>query len=358
MKAHLVGRANAGARDLVGMTLTRDVRGPAGERAFAKGQVVHEGDLPALLALGWDELHVIEREPGELHEDEAGRRLARAVAGDGMETAGGGQRGTAVGAVAGGHWPIAATVRGVLHVDVERLERANSIEGICIYTLYDGQVVEPGEIVARAKITPFVIDARRVEEAERIVGESGQLVAVHEFRAASVGAVVLETLGERALGRFRDALTAKVSWFGARFMEPAFVAPSGAAIAQAIEGFVRDGADVVIIAGAKAMDPIDPAFLALERLGVRLERFGAPAHPGSLFWVARLDDVPLLGMPSCGLFSRATVFDLVLPRVLTGERVGRAELAALGHGGLITKDTAFRFPRYRDARARGDIEVD
>jgi len=86
-----------------------------------------------------------------------------------------------------------------------------------------------------------------------------------------------------------------------------------------------------------------------------MERHGVPAHPGSLFWLAYLADVPLLGMPACGLFSQATVFDLVLPRVLAGERVGRAWLAELGHGGFLTRDMAFRFPPYRPAAGRGEV---
>lgn len=355
MKAHLVRRAGATQRDLDGMTLTRDVRGPAGERAFAKGQVIGAGDVPALLALEWDELHVVEREPHEMQEDEAGLRLANAAAGIGVPRADHQRNGAAVGAVSGGHWPVVATRRGLLRVDVERLARANCIEGICIYTLFDGQIVDAGEAVARAKITPFVIDSRNVEEAERIASEGGGLVRVRDFRPALVAAVVQETLGERALIRFRDALAEKVAWFGARLMEPAFVAPSDAALSSTLEKVVGDGAEVVIIAGAKAMDPLDPAFGALAQLGVELESFGVPAHPGSLFWTARLGDVPVLGMPSCGLFSRATSFDLVLPRVLAGERVGPAELASFGHGGLITKDTAFRFPRYRDATPRGEM---
>lgn len=358
MKAHLVRRSEAAPHDLVGMTLTRDIRGGAGERAFAKGHVVVDSDVARLLALDWEELHLVEREPGELQEDEAGQRLAVAAAGTGVSREDDESSGTAVGTVSGGHWPITATRRGLLRVDVGRLARANRIEGVCIYTLYDGQIVDVGETVARAKITPFVIDARNVEEAERIAREVGGLVRVREFRPMVVAAVVQETLGERALGRFRDALAEKVSWFGARLLEPAFVTPTDAALAAATEKVVREGAQLVIIAGAKAMDPLDPAFGALERLGVQVEHFGVPAHPGSLLWTARLGNVPVLGMPSCGLFSRATSFDLVLPRILAGEQVGPEELAALGHGGLITRDTAFRFPRYREARARGEMDAE
>jgi molybdopterin biosynthesis enzyme len=357
MKAHLVRKAEVAPRDLAGMALTRDIRGPAGERAFAKGHVLREDDVPALLALDWEELHVVEREAGEIEEDEAGRRLANAAAGAGISLDDDDSSGTKVGSVSGGHWPITAVHRGLLRVDVERLVEANRIDGICIYTLYDGQVVDAGETVARAKITPFVIDERNVEQVERIAREAGGLVRVRRFRPAAVAAVVQESLGERALDRFRDALAEKIAWFGARLMELEFVAASGSALAGAIEKVAGDGAEVVIIAGAKAMDPLDPAFGALEELGVQVDNFGVPAHPGSLFWTARLGEIPVLGMPSCGLFSRATSFDLVLPRVLAGERIGPAELATFGHGGLITKDTAFRFPRYREATVRGEMEA-
>jgi hypothetical protein len=340
------------------MTLTRDVRGPSGERAFGKGHIVSAGDAEALLALDWEKLNVVEREPGEIQEDEAGRRLAIAAAGGGVASEGDeSSGGAAVGNVSGGHWPITATRRGLLRVDVERLERANCIDGICIYTLYDGQIVDAGETIARAKITPFVIDEHNVEEVELIARDGGALVRVLAFRALRIPAVVLEPLGERALGRFRDTLAEKLAWFGAELMEPAFVEASDSALADAVQHAVEEGAEVVIIAGAKAMDPLDPAFGALENLGVRLDRFGIPAHPGSLFWTARLGEVPVLGMPSCGLFSRATSFDLVLPRVLAGAGMDSSELAALAHGGLITKDTSFRFPRYRDATARGEMEV-
>lgn len=357
MKARVVSRSEAAPKDLVGMTLTRDVNGPSGGRAFGKGHVVRAEDVEKLFALGWDRLHVIEREPGEIQEDEAGRRLAMAAAGIAAAAADESTNGVAVGNVSGGHWPITATRRGLLRVDADRLARANRVDGICIYTLYDGQIVDAGELVARAKITPFIIDERNVVEVERIAREAGGLVRVLAFRPLRVAAVVQETLGERALVRFRDTLAEKVAWFGASLLEPTFAEASDSALAEAVRRAVDEGAEVVIIAGTRAMDPLDPAFGALERLGVRIDRFGIPAHPGSLFWSARLGEVTVLGMPNCGLFSRATSFDLVLPRVLVGEEVGSAELASFAHGGLITKDTSFRFPRYRDAVARGEMEV-
>lgn len=345
MKAHVVRRAGAGAADLAGRILSRDVRDAAGARRFAKGQLVDASDAAHLLALDWAELHVVEPEPGELHEHEAGRRIAAACA----------AAGTSVQSFAGGSWPIAAAQRGILHVDAVRLGRVNAIDGACVYTLYDGQVVDSGEVVARAKITPFVIEAARVEQAEALLREGDGAVYVRGFRPLGVAAVVQETLADRARGRFRAALEEKLGWFGARCLPPRFVPVDDAAVTGAVAAAVGQGAQLVVMAGTRALDPLDPAFVALDRLGARLDRFGVPAHPGSLLWIAHLDGVPILGMPTCGMFAQATSFDLVLPRLLAGEAVGGAELGGLGHGGLLTHDAAFRFPRYRAGAARGAL---
>jgi hypothetical protein len=346
VRARVVTRDAATPRSLAGAVLSHDVHGDPAHPSFAKGRVVRSEDVPALLALPWEELHVIEMEPGDVHEEEAGDRLARAVAGNGCE----------VRAPTGGHWPIAATRRGILDVRVDALRACNEVDGVCAYTLYGGRIAEVGDVVARAKITPFVLAEASVREVERVAAEQGGLVRVRPFLPTRVGAVVQESLGTRAMDRFRDALAEKIAWFGSELLEPVFVPTGAEPIAAALRGLADRGARVLLVAGTKAMDALDPAFRALADVGAPIERHGVPAHPGSLFWLARMDDVPILGMPSCGLFSQATVFDLVLPRVLAGECVGRAELADLGHGGLLTKELAFRFPPYRAARARGEVE--
>jgi molybdopterin biosynthesis enzyme len=345
VKVHLVTREQRPAQ-LAGLILCHELRGAAGDTVFTKGHVLSDTDIMSLVELPWTELHLIQPEPDEVHEDPAGERMARSSAGDGVE----------VKPMSGGHWPMAATHRGILAVETELLDRTNEIEGVCVYTIYDGQVVEAGEVVARAKITPFVIKESHLAEAEVIASEAGGLVRVRAFKPMKVGAVVQETLGERAMERFREALGEKVGWFGSEMVDPRFVKPKEDAIAGALEELVKGKADVIALAGTKAMDPLDPAFRALTRLGVPLERYGVPAHPGSLFWLAHLDEVPILGMPSCGLFAQATVFDLVLPRVLTGEWISRDDLVKLGHGGLLTREMSFRFPRYRSTKERGAVE--
>ncbi len=346
MIVHRVSRASASPRELVGRVLCHDVRGSDGKLVLRKGAVLRPSHLALLDATPWNGLDLIEMEPDEVHEDVGGRRVAAAAAGSGVEPR----------PLAGGAWPMAASSRGILRVEVEVLRRINSIDGLALYSLYAGQVVEAGETVARAKVIPLVVASADIREAEALAGESEGVVSVRPFLPMRVGAVVQESLGASGMARFRENLEEKVSWFGSELLPPQEVEPSEEVLAGALEALLVQGARLIAMAGVKAMNPLDPAFAALRRLGVELERVGVPAHPGSLFWMARLRDVPILGMPGCGLFSRATVFDLVLPRLLAGERVEGGDLAELGHGGLLTRDMTFRFPPYRPARERGAVE--
>ncbi|MGQ0715192.1 MAG: hypothetical protein ACT4PJ_15945 [Gemmatimonadaceae bacterium] len=346
MRPIVVERAALSPESIGGLVLCQDVRGEGGRPAFAKGRILQADDAPLLMALPWERLHVAAMEAGEIHEDAAGRRIAVAAAGDHVT----------IGSFGGGHWPLTSMARGILDVSADALRHVNSLEGPCVYSAFHGQVVDLGEVVARAKITPFALPETRVREAERIGAEPGGMIRVRPFHPMRIGAVVQETLGERAMTRFKDALSEKVEWLGSALEEPRFVAADPERIGDAITGAIDDGAEVIALAGTKAMDLLDPAFVALERIGATIERHGVPAHPGSLFWLALRDDVPILGMPTCGLFSQATVFDLILPRILTGERIGSAKLAELGHGGLLTRDMSFRFPPYRRSSNRGEVE--
>jgi molybdopterin biosynthesis enzyme len=331
-----------------GQVLAHDVRDAAGRIALPKGRVLTAADAGALPALPWTALHLIGLEPGEVHEADAGERLARASAGPGV----------VVGPLGGGHWPMASAVRGIVQVDVAALDAINAVEGLCVYTLYDGQVVDAAELVARAKIVPLAIARSLVDAGVAIADRSQGVVAVRAFQRTRVAAVVQESLGDRAIARFRAAFAEKLDWLGAEAVEPIFVPADATALARGLRAAEDQGATVIAVAGGKAMDPLDPVFEAVRAVGGRIVRQGVPAHPGSLCWIARTASSTMVGMPSCGLFSRATVFDLLLPRLLIGERLDAGQLSRLGHGGFLTPDMTYRFPPYRDARQRGAIDDD
>ena len=344
MKAEVVRRD--AAESLLGAVLVSDVRDSLSRVVLGRGTLIGDDERIVLDGLSWDALHVVRPENGDVLEMEAGNRLAHAAGGSGVSA----------GDVAGGHWPLVALTRGIVDVRRDALLDVNSSGDLAIYTVTDGQVVECDEVVARVKIIPFVVESRTIDRGVTAASRANGVIAVRPFQPARLGAVVMETLGSSALDRFRRALDEKAAWFGSSVLPHCAAVRNPRSVVAALEGLLALGADVLLVAGSQAMDPLDPAFEAVRALGGRLERVGVPAHPGSLLWLARIDDTPVIGMPSCGLFSRATVFDLVLPRLLAGLPVDSEWLAGLGHGGLLTRDVAARFPPYRARQERGAVD--
>ena len=351
MKPYRLTRTELTADESLELVLAQDVRDAAGRTVAPKGSRLTSQIVERLRTNDWSELHAVALDTGDVHEFEAGARLARAVSGRDVE----------VGAMTAGHWPLAAVVRGVVHVDVDTLRDVNSLPGIALYTLFDGQVVEQKETVARGKIVPFAIPEDSLASAERIARSRDGVVHVRRFVPLRVGAIIQESLGDRAMTRAHAVLAEKLGWFGSTLLAPCFVSPRGTELAQALRAQMAQGAQLLVVAGSRPMDPLDPMYEALDQIGAHIERQGMPAHPGSLLWVGYAQpseagpERTIVGLPSCGLFSQASVFDLLMPKLLTGERLTNASLAELGHGGLLTRDMQFRFPPYRSGARRGEV---
>ena len=346
MKAIAQRREAATLDGLVGKVLCHDVRDTVGKIAVEKGARLTPTSAKILLETPWEEIHLLVVEPNDLHEEEAGKRLAAMVVGDGVEVKG----------YTGGQWTLTATRRGLLKVRRQALADVNALEGISVFTLFESQPVEPGETVGKCKVTPLVIPAETIAAVEKLARAAHGLVAVHGFKPTTIGVVAQERLDAKQRARFEAALKQKVEWFGGRLLPIQYAGGSPRVVADTLTALGRDGAEVLIVAGASALDPLDPVFGGLTLLGARMERHGAPAHPGSLLWLAIWDGKAVLGMPTCGMFSQATTFDLTLPQILAGERVDNRTLAEMGHGGLLSRDMAYRFPPYKTNAARGELE--
>jgi hypothetical protein len=345
VKALAFKKGAAIAADFEGRIACHDVRDGAGKVAIDKGQTLDAEGARRLAALDWDEVHLLEMEPGDLHEESAGARLSAAAAGAGVEVKG----------YAGGQWTLVAGRRGLLGVRVEALDAVNALPGMSVFTLYDQQPVEAGETVGKAKITPLAISESLVKQAEERAWAASGLLNVNAFIPRVLGALTRENLAPRQRERFESSLQEKADWFGSRLLPVRYAAPTVDGVAGEFASLIAEGVDILIAAGAGSLDPLDPIFAGLGLLGGRIERHGVPAHPGSLLWLADLQGRPVLGMPACGMFSQASTFDLVLPRILAGEHVDNATMATLGHGGLLSRDSAYRFPPYRRTGTRGEL---
>src|SRR2546430_5577580 len=335
MKPRRIAR---GEKVAAGLVLVRDVAG------LPKGRILSEADVRALESAGWQGVEALELEPGDVHEEAAGLRLAAAVAGEGVEP----------GPVEGGSFPLIARRRGLLEVDLARLAALNLIPDLAVNSHPPQYVAVEGNVVARAKVIPFVTREERVRHAEETA--RGGVVRVRPFASLRGALLVHETIAEAALERARRAFHEKLAFFGSKLESARAVPGNPEGLAQALREEQRKGTQLLVLAGSRSMDPEDPVLRGLELAGARMERHGVPADPGTLLWIAYLGEIPVLGAPSCGIFSRATSLDLLLPRIMTGERLRATALAGLAAGGIIAPETSYRLAPYRAGVPRGPLE--
>jgi hypothetical protein len=329
MRALRLEGRSAKAADIKGRVLVHDL-GPD----LRKGAILTEANLERVRQGG--ELHVVELEPGDLHEDAAAARLAAALAGDGLEARPPLQ---SQARLIAGH-------RGLVRVRSEVVDAINGLGYISVFTLMDGQAVAEGEEVAGCKVTPVAVPGSLVEQAETLIREQGPALELLAFRPLRTYVVATERLKPKARELFRAAVTAKLGWYGAEVFALREVARTPQAVAAAYREAVESGAELVLFAGASAIDPLDPAYAELTHAGGELLQLGAPMHPGSMLWLGRLRSAAVVGVASCAGFGRNSSLDLLLPFVFAYGRAEAGDLLRLGHGGLIEAGAGRRFPPY------------
>ena len=336
--------------EAVGAILAHKLYDESGKLIFNKGHLLTEADLSVLRQQGRSQVTVTQLSAADLHEDAAAERIGTAVAGANVR-----MRAPGVGRA-----NLTAGQRGVLHVDVPKLELINHIyDGITIATLREYSLIEVGEMVALVKVVPFGVPAARVVDVERIAEASAPVLQVRPLEAKRVALIVsgTEATRLRLMKSFHPPVRKRIEGWGSQLLEPTFAGHDAASIADAIlahaEGRVDSAppADMILVAGISAIiDREDVVPSALLRAGGSITLHGVPVDPGTLLMMGYLDDVPVVGAPGCIKSPKTNVIDWILPRLLSGERLTRANLVSMGHGGLL-KDIAERpMPRSRTDR--------
>lgn len=310
-----------------GSVLCHDVRDPEQTRSVVlrKGRRLDRDDLVRLRALNLPEVHIVIPEAGDLLEDEAAARIAAAVAGDGVRPT----------ESHFGQVNLVAARRGWLRVKQCGVERVNLTEGALLFTSIGERAADEGETVGGVKCAPLVLPGAASAAIEALATEHGPVVEVVPFPERKVALIGLDRLGATTLDRARAALGASVAWHGSQLDPVLFVPATGSAPADAYRRAFADGASAILVAGASATDPLDAAFEGLRQAGGTVDQIGIPIEPGTACWIGQLGSVQVLGLASCELFGRQGAVDLLLPRLLLGERLDRALLARLASIGLV-----------------------
>ena len=328
--------------EAVGTQLAHDIteirpgefKGPA----FRKGHNVCDEDICHLQRLGKNHLYVIDLEEDEIHENVAAAILAGALAGEGIAWENNPREGKI---------NLHAGHDGLLQVDVQALAAFNLVDEVMCATLHSHTLVKQGELVGGTRALPLVMKRAAIERAAAIASQNGGVVAVKPLQKARAGLVVTgnEVYHGLIQDRFAPTLTGKIEALGSEVANLAFAPDDAEAIARAIRSHLDRGCNLLLLSGGMSVDPDDVTRHGIRLAGATEMHYGAAVLPGAMFLVAYLGEVPLLGVPACALHHGATALDLVLPRILAGEHIGKAELAFLGHGGLCRDCPECTYPR-------------
>ena len=315
------------------------VRGERKGARFRKGDVIRAEDVEVLLRLGKEHIYVWEEDENMLHENDAAAILRDLCQSEYM----------AASEPKEGKIELTSTVAGVFEVRENALDAVNEIEDVMIATIAQHFPVKAGTKLAGMRVIPLVI-AKDIMEKVRVTAGDEPLLRVLPYKKMKVG--VVTTGSEVFHGRIKDTFTpvldTKLRAFGLKVDEHRLSDDGTEHTRAAIEELLGLGMDMVLCTGGMSVDPDDRTPAAIKATGARVVTYGAPVLPGAMFLLAYYEkdgrQVPIMGLPGCVMYSPATIFDIILPRVVAGSEWTRREITRLGIGGLCMECKVCHYP--------------
>lgn len=306
---------------------------------FKKGHVIREEDIPVLLSVGKANVYVWEKEEGMLHENEAAEILYGICKNDYMRPS----------EVREGKIEVIADIDGLFKLDVERINRINSLGEMMIATRHGNTPVKKGDKLAGTRVIPLVIEEEKMKKAQEI-GGGKPLMEILPFKHKKVG--IVTTGSEVYSGRIKDTfgpvIVNKFSQYDTEILGQTIVGDERKDITNAILSFIDQGADIVVCTGGMSVDPDDRTPGAIKDTGAEIITYGAPVLPGAMMLISYYDykgrKIPVLGLPGCVMYSKITIFDLVLPRLMADDKILPADIYKLGQGGLCLNCDVCTYP--------------
>lgn len=316
--------------------ITQIIKGVSKGPVFRKGHIIREEDIPVLLSVGKEHVYIWECDDSTLHENDAAAILRDISLGVNMHAT----------EAKEGKIELIADCNGLLTIRRQGLQAVNSLGEMMIASRHGGFAVKQGDVLAGMRVIPLVISKAKMETAKAAAGTE-PLFNVLPFTAQTAG--VVTTGSEVFKGRIADTFTPviedKLAEYGIAVTQHVTLADDPAAITAAIQDMLAQGVDMVFCTGGMSVDPDDQTPLAIKNTGARIVSYGAPVLPGAMFLLSYTDDGrPVAGLPGCVMYSKRTIFDLVLPSLAAGVEINADELTRLGEGGLCLNCPVCTFP--------------
>lgn len=319
--------------------MTQIIPGVSKGPRFRKGHVVTKEDIPVLLSMGKEHLYVWEKTEGMLHEDEGALRLLELCKNEGMHAT----------EVKEGKTELIADQDGFFRVDALRLYAVNDIEELMIATRHTDTAVKAGEKLAGMRVIPLVIEEKKLEAAKEAVRteEEGPLLSLLPWKIKTAGLITTGSEVEKGLikDQFSPVVKRKLSDFQVEVTDHRLCGDDMGRITEAILDMKKSGLDLIICTGGMSVDPDDRTPGAIKASGADIVTYGAPVLPGAMLCLGYFaDGTPVIGLPGCVMYARATIFDLLLPKLAAGVRIERKDIVKLGHGGLCLGCSECHYP--------------
>lgn len=325
--------------DAVGHVLCHDmtqiIPGVTKDARFRKGHIVTAEDIPVLLSMGKENLYIWEMTPGMVHENDAAYRLEKLARGEHMTGS----------EPREGKIELRAECDGYFAVDSERLCAVNDQDEVVIATRHSG-AVKSGDKLAGMRVIPLVIAEEKLKRAEIAAGDTPLLKIIPFVKKT---AAIVTTGSEVAKGLVEDKFTPivekKLADYGVEVIFRARVEDDSEKEIAEIKRARASGAELIICTGGMSVDPDDRTPAAIRDSGAEIIRYGAPVLPGAMLMLGYFEDgTPILGLPGCVMYAKATVFDLLLPRIIAGVKISRSDISRMGEGGLCLGCEVCRYP--------------
>jgi molybdenum cofactor synthesis domain-containing protein len=327
--------------EAVGTTLAHDIteirpgqyKGPS----FRKGQRIEPGDLCHLMRLGKRHLYILDLDDDHIHEDQAVLELATALSGPGV---------TFGGQPSEGKLELKASYDGLLKIQVDPLVAFNLLPDVMCASRHNNTPVSEGQILAGTRAIPLVIERESLNQALEISRRHYPMISVAQFNPCRAGLIITgsEVYDGLIEDRFETIVDKKLTAYGATLAETVILPDDQERISNTVQSYLSRGLDMIVTTGGMSVDPDDVTRHGIRQAGVDEIYYSSGVLPGAMFQLAYNGDIPIVGIPACALYHKATIFDLILPRLLAGERPDNRDLAGLAHGGLCLNCRSCRYP--------------
>ena len=307
--------------------------------AFKKGRVLSAEDVATLTDAKIATVVAARLEPGDVTENRAAERIARALKGSGLSAS----------AAFTGRVNLYAEQAGLVLLDQTRVDQLNLLdEAVTLATLPAFASVAEGQMVATVKIIPYAAPEATVAAAEALAVGGEPLLRVAPYHAPATWLVQSSVPGMKPsiLDKTAEVTRARIEALGGTLLGERRIGHHAAEFAAAMQEGQHAGAGLVLAIGASAItDRRDELPAGLCDAGGRVLHLGMPVDPGNLLLLGELGGSPVLGLPGCARSPKLNGVDWILQRLAAGIEVTRGDIMRMGVGGLLSEIPSRPLPR-------------